>query len=379
MLQIWQTIYEFQPKATLHIYSDINNKWSNDVEPTKMNEIKQLLKFYLSNEEKNNYGIFYHGWVSKKELADGWKSSSFWLYPCTFMETFCLTALEAALSKTFVITNDLAALQNTVGDRGIIIKGDPTTNEWKTNALNEVFKYLDNNNIQPNNFNEFIAKNYNWATSLSWENQANKLLNNYISKNLLEYKNIYTWYNNFPTSNDTQSFLDLIIYINTCSKFVNLPKINILEIGGYNGISAINLVKKINKSILYSLNMQNKNIVEDYIYNSFEKNILIENVKHKIFVIQNNTSDIIRPLMNLNKQFYQIIYIINTVLSNDFYTYMVLSWELLVSGGIFIIDNFYMLKTTIQAPLLIIQQFMEKYKNEFKLLKNGYRIFLEKI
>ena len=58
---------------------------------------------------------------------------------------------------------------------------------------------------------------------------------------------------------------------------------------------------------------------------------------------------------------------------------MVLSWELLVSGGIFIIDNFYMLKTTIQAPLLIIQQFMEKYKNEFKLLKNGYRIFLEKI
>ncbi len=37
-------------------------------------------------------------------LEDAWKTADIWFYPCTFMETFCLTALEAAKSKTFVIT-----------------------------------------------------------------------------------------------------------------------------------------------------------------------------------------------------------------------------------------------------------------------------------
>jgi hypothetical protein len=58
------------------------------------------------------------------------------------METFCLTALEAASSKTFAITNDLAALQNTVGNRGAIINGDPTTQTWQDLALQKLFYYF---------------------------------------------------------------------------------------------------------------------------------------------------------------------------------------------------------------------------------------------
>ena len=134
LLQMWPTIYAKYPTSSLYIYSDVNNKWSNDVEPEKMSEIRVLLERF-----KEGYNIHYKGWVNKKELSDAWLASDIWFYPCTFMETFCLTALEAASSKTFVVTNHLAALQNTVGDRGCIIKGDASTDEWQTKALEQLF------------------------------------------------------------------------------------------------------------------------------------------------------------------------------------------------------------------------------------------------
>lgn len=179
LLKMWPSIYEMEPRSTLHIYSDVNNKWSNDVEPKKMQEIKILLDNYKSNNE-NNLGIHYHSWVSKKELADSWKTAEYWLYPCTFQETFCLTALEAAISKTFVITNNLAALQNTVGDRGLIIHGDPQTQEWKDNALTEIKQIFKNNTFKNTKINE----NFEWASRLTWENRANTLMNNYLDNNI---------------------------------------------------------------------------------------------------------------------------------------------------------------------------------------------------
>ncbi len=181
LLQMWPKIIENVPTSTLHIYSDVNNKWSNDVEPQKMQQIREL----LAAMSDSKYGIHYHGWVSKKELAEAWLSADIWFYPCTFAETFCLTALEAASSKTFVVTNDLAALQNTVGNRGCIIKGDPTTAEWQEEALNQLFYYLVSDIDGKNDVkkNQLIDENFAWANSLSWESQAQKMLDTYILPN----------------------------------------------------------------------------------------------------------------------------------------------------------------------------------------------------
>lgn len=181
LLQMWTKIIEKFPTSTLHIYSDVNNKWSNGVEPQKMKQIRDL----LTELSDSKYGICYHGWVSKQELAEAWLTSDIWFYPCTFMETFCLTALEAASSKTFVVTNDLAALQNTVGNRGCVIKGDATTKEWQDEALDTLFYYMDHiNNVQINNETQrLVNENFAWANSFSWEKQAQKMLETYILPN----------------------------------------------------------------------------------------------------------------------------------------------------------------------------------------------------
>jgi hypothetical protein len=170
LLQMWPRIYEKYPAASLHIYADVNGKWVNSVEGELMVKIRSLLSTLV------NHNIYYHGWVNKSELADAWKTSEYWFYPCTFMETFCLTAVEAALSKTLAITNGLAALQNTVGDRGISIEGDATKPEWQEKALFELFSIMEDKTKRE----ELIERNYAWASTLSWESQADKLIREHI-------------------------------------------------------------------------------------------------------------------------------------------------------------------------------------------------------
>jgi len=170
LLQMWSKIYKREPRATLHIYSDVDGEWVNRVEGPQMILIKELLN------SLKGMNIFYHGWVSKQELSVAWLTSDIWFYPCTFMETFCLTALEAACTHTLAVCSDLAALKNTVGYRGILIDGDPTFESWQDNAINVLFNTLSNLQLK----NHLLSSNYLWAKNMSWKNQANLLLSKYI-------------------------------------------------------------------------------------------------------------------------------------------------------------------------------------------------------
>jgi FkbM family methyltransferase len=211
LLQMWPSIYQIQPLASLHIYSDINGSWVNNVAKEQMDEIKILLEEY--SKYTNSLNIFYHGWVQKSVLSEAWKKSDIWFYPCIFMETFCLTALEAAASKTLCITSDLAALQNTVADRGIIIQGNPVTAEWKEQALEQIKLIL--NGDEKRKF-KYIQKNFEWSMNVTWENQANKLSNSFLMKSF-EY--------NFD------NILEKIINIPLCNK----NDYHIIKIGAFTG------------------------------------------------------------------------------------------------------------------------------------------------
>jgi tetratricopeptide (TPR) repeat protein len=218
LLQMWKQIVEIQPLAQLHIYSDINGKWVNEVAPEQIKEIKLLLDFYNydNNNKSDKYNIFLHGWVSKAKLAEAWQSSDIWFYPCTFMETFCLTALEAAITNTLVVTNDLAALQNTVGNRGIIINGDPMTKEWQEKTISILTPFLQNNIINNELKEQLINTNYNWAKNLTWKNRATKMLDEYIYPTLITNNNLdFEWLNYF-------CFLFVYMLYQTCFRYFHL-------------------------------------------------------------------------------------------------------------------------------------------------------------
>ena len=389
LLQMWPKIYEFQPAASLHIYCDINGEWVNKVEGTMMTQIKELMTSYRVDE--HNMNIYYYGWVNKQTLAESWLTADIWFYPCTFMETFCLTALEAAITNTFVITNHLAALENTVGDRGVIIKGDANDIIWQDQALTEIKKYLDptNTNIHLNLKNEFIERNYEWAKKLSWENQAKKMLDDHILQEKLEYKGMYNWTNNIHK----QYFLEAIDYFNenyAKNKIKHGKIIKVLEIGTYTGISLINIVKLIPNSIGFGvdrwINYDEitllENIDELKVESSFYKNIKMEGLEERVKGIKGDSADVLFNMIQ-NVDSFDFIYVDGSHLAFDCYLDLVQAWKILNQGGLLAIDD-YLYNTTdaiafVDSPFEAVNHFLKKYQNEMTILHKGYRVFLIKI
>ena len=390
LLQMWPKIYEFQPLASLHIYCDIHGKWVNQVEGEMMNKIRQL--FIEFGVQQKNMNIHYHGWVNKQTLSEAWLSSDIWFYPCTFMETFCLTALEAALTKTLVITNNLAALQNTVGHRGVIIKGEPNEPEWQEKALSKIKKYLDPENIHLKN--ELIERNYEWASKLSWASQANKLLDQHILLEKLEYKGMYNWTNDLPFGHK-KFFLETIDYFNNnYPKVKNGETIKVLEVGTYAGISLINIVKLIPKSIGYGLDKWSNyiesdllnsveilnNIDELKVESSFYKNVAVEGLEDRIHGIKGDSYEVLIEMMKENKRF-DFIYVDGSHKAFDCYSDLMISWRLLERGGILAIDDYLYNSedVVINSPFEGVNHFLKKHDKEIKILHKGYRVFLTKV
>jgi len=394
LLQLWPRIIERYPDATLHIHSDVNGKWVNNVVPHIVKEIKSLLEI-----SKN---IVYHGWTSKKILYENWLSSDIWFYPTNFIETFCLTAVEAAVSKTLVVTTNVGALINTVGNNGILIDGyrvGDDENEWDNNALETLFKIMD----EPQLKQKYINLNYNWYKNITWRSRTYELLDKYLiptitttttsttteeeqHKNVdtrLNYKNMYNWTNDLP-NNTKKIFDDVLKYFNFKNNTTtNLT--NILEIGVYTGTSLIKILETVPNSIGHAIDKWEdyeedfellRNIKINNIENIFNENVVKANLKDRILVHKGDSTEV---LLNMSKEF-DLIYVDGSHKCLDCYADMILSFNLLKKGGIMIVDDvLYRKGDIINSPFESVEHFINKYKNNIIIMNNGYRLFLEKI
>jgi glycosyltransferase involved in cell wall biosynthesis len=70
-------------------------------------------------------GLEYLGGVTRPELVDLQKRARVLAYPCHFIEGFCLSAAECLVSGAVPVTTKDFALVETVGDRGVLVKGRP--------------------------------------------------------------------------------------------------------------------------------------------------------------------------------------------------------------------------------------------------------------
>jgi predicted O-methyltransferase YrrM len=405
ILKMWPKIQERYPDATFNIFTDVYNNWANTFYPEELEEIRKLLFETYSN----NPNIKLHGWVDKKTLANYWKTSDIWFYPCIFQETFCLTALEAALTKTFVISNDLAALQNTVGDRGEVIKGNAMTEDWQNKAFEKICLYFDNQEYQQK-ASKLIQKNYNWALTHSWKDRAIELLKTYIDiyssnnknqftnlhkqliekeVNSLDYADMYNWIQDLPSGSKN-------IFESILEDFID-KKCRILEIGTYTGTSVIAMLKYLpdatatvidawknyseknnkNEEISYL-----KNIEELNVFKVFEQNVIKSNTLNRISAFKGDSADV---LLNMqNKTEFDFIYVDGSHRCIDCYVDCLLSWKLLSKGGILGIDDYlYNVNSKEQdifeIPYQGVNEFLEKIKDQYILLSKGYRVFIKKI
>ena len=352
LLEMWPIIYQRQPLASLHIYSDVDGEWVNTVSKEMMQKIKTILK------NISHMNIYYHGWVNKSILSESWKTADIWLYPCIFEETFCLTAMEAAINKSLVITNDLAALKNTVNG-GIMIPGE-INDDWKNKALHEIFIYFDNRDNEI--YKNLINQNYLWASKYTWEDRAKKL-QNYIINNFRGSIDEYLSYNKFLIKNDNNFLLKIKQIFSNYTQ-----KIKILQIG--NPILPIydflHIIPNSNRLVLIDWD-------HDIKYQSDTKNFHSDEI---LQVIEGCTLSFLRNML-INNETYNLIYIdISKYLEYDLYIILFMCYHILCDNGIIIVDKFKMKENN--NLYKCIENLHKKYYKNIKNENNQNFIFLTK-
>jgi glycosyltransferase involved in cell wall biosynthesis len=70
----------------------------------------------IEKKIKENDFVEHHGKVSKKTLVKHFKEAAVWLYPADFIETYCITAIEALCAGTWPIVRPMGALPYTLKD-----------------------------------------------------------------------------------------------------------------------------------------------------------------------------------------------------------------------------------------------------------------------
>jgi hypothetical protein len=298
LLLMWPKIVAFNSAVSLHIYSDIGSQYMLETFADLMEKIKELINT-LPN-------IVYHGYVSKQTLyEDGWKTAGIWLYPTSFQETFCVTALEAAASKTLAITTNLAGLQHTVGNRGVLLDAGISIDE----AVATVIAVL------PPTMNELlINKNYEWALTNTWEMQTNTLTQ-LLMANKYEYRGI-------PVFEETMKIM--------------ITALNGIKVSRILDVSVYSVGMTLIPIMLHTGATDGVSVLNSGLIGSFNANV--RNSGLKITAIEMNADDALIELHVRGDRF-NAIYLNTTCSLLDCYVELCLAWKLLYTGGVLIVDN----------------------------------------
>ena len=256
LLEMWADILILNPDATLDLYCDIKHPWIIENYPSLSAKLDKLIR---------QPRIQYHGWCNNILLNQAWTDADIWLYPCVFPETFCRTALEAAISKTLVITNDLAALQETAQkERCLIVEGDASTKIWQKRVL-ELMQTMVFPTENSRLIDSYIEKNFQWAQELSWIKQSDKFNDNILGSSCLEYRNRFDWTLDAKLSNEFLLILK--------EQMDGFKQLKLLDLGTWTGTSIMSSVSYLKKNVcpntIALCLLQENAPIDSFIYNLY--------------------------------------------------------------------------------------------------------------
>jgi glycosyltransferase involved in cell wall biosynthesis len=121
---------------------------------------------------ENSDFVIFHGFVPKKELLKHFAEAEAWVYPASFVETHCITALETLLSRCFPIVRNMGALKYTLSeavkkDMCIMMDLEPIDNESLDYWANQLLDAIESKRWQQIDIN---------PEDYSWEKMADNLV-----------------------------------------------------------------------------------------------------------------------------------------------------------------------------------------------------------
>lgn len=169
VLQMWPEIRKMNDKAELHVYYGFESidKIIAVAPDAPMARYLASFKAGIMDLAENCEGIVWHGRIPQADLAEELMKSSYWTYPTYFMETFCISALEAQLAGVIPITSPVAALQETVGPvaRKFQVDGWPNNETFHRQYLKMVDHVLNLGEDETDRVSRAchdFALNYDW-------------------------------------------------------------------------------------------------------------------------------------------------------------------------------------------------------------------------
>lgn len=167
-------IYSSNPDRGLTILFDIFeelHKWDPELELHVFGYYPENVRKHPSNW-KEMPGLVYRGYHKQHELAAEYMSSKLWLYPCTWLETFCITALEAQAAGTPCVVSEWAGLGERISNAGIVVKGFTKDQMHKQHFIESVKTLLTNKEL----WLQYSNAGKEQVIQQTWENSAQRLM-----------------------------------------------------------------------------------------------------------------------------------------------------------------------------------------------------------
>jgi glycosyltransferase involved in cell wall biosynthesis len=119
-------------------------------------------------------GVHYHGTVTPERIAREKMSSELYLYPNTFEETQCVNVAENIAAWLPTITSNSGALPETIRDTGILINGNPYSQEYQEAFIAATVDMLTNEKLRMKYMSQCSKYDLDWKEAIPlWENLIN--------------------------------------------------------------------------------------------------------------------------------------------------------------------------------------------------------------
>lgn len=185
---IWPRIKTQVPEATLHLYYGFLN-WEHSAKfmpghPELIDRIKNKIK------ELEPMGVVFHDRVDQKTLAEEMLSSGCLLYPTFFSETYFIGGAEAQAAGLRIISSTIAAINETVGDRGILIPGDWTSKPYQDQFVEAAVKALqDTSDNERQELHNYARDNFDLIDlAKKWEEMIYSLIEQKLINPIISYQ-----------------------------------------------------------------------------------------------------------------------------------------------------------------------------------------------
>jgi glycosyltransferase involved in cell wall biosynthesis len=150
LLRIFEAARHMEPRLSLHVYYG----WS---------QTSSVQRTLISRNW--SAGVYWHGRVPQQHLWSELSKTGLWVYPTSFVETGCISIMEAQACGCFCIVNPIWAVGDFIVDGASeVIEGDPSAYGVRKQYVNSILHHTAN--WRPGCPSQSTMDRFDWEVSV---------------------------------------------------------------------------------------------------------------------------------------------------------------------------------------------------------------------